>query len=216
MYVQVSGHAPRFADRVAEMLERVEHRPAISQADREAAYRLRYEAYLRQNLLNQRLDAMLYDEVYDKSPNSLISMTYIEGELASTVRVHVVTDEAAVSPALDVFPDVLGPRLREQNTLQKAAPSGPRQPLSLKLRYALAGELVRAVVHFVPRMAFDPEPLDVMPPGGRVELTPKVVVLDRFSGRRPPAVGLPGVEPAHDAAAQILRIGVEAHLACAG
>ncbi len=75
MYVQVSGHTPRFADRVAEMLECVEHRPAISQADREAAYRLRYEAYLRQNLLNQRLDAMLYDEVYDKSPNSLILMT---------------------------------------------------------------------------------------------------------------------------------------------
>ena len=117
MYVQVSGHAPRFADRVAEMLERVEHRPAISQADREAAYRLRYEAYLRQNLLNQRLDAMLYDEVYDKSPNSLISMTYIEGELASTVRVHVVTDEAAVSPALDVFPDVLAPRPRERRVI---------------------------------------------------------------------------------------------------
>ena len=86
MYIQVSGHAPRFADRVAEMLERVEHRPAICQADREAAYRLRYEAYLRQNLLNERRDATLYDEVYDKSPNSLITMTYIDGELASTVR----------------------------------------------------------------------------------------------------------------------------------
>jgi hypothetical protein len=111
MSIQASGHAPRFADRVAEMLERVEHRPAMCEADREAAYRLRYEAYLRQNLLNERLDAMLYDEVYDKSPNSLITMTYIEGELASTVRVHVITDEAAVSPALDVFPDVLAPRL---------------------------------------------------------------------------------------------------------
>ena len=117
MYVQVSGHARCFADRVAAMLERVEHRPAMSQADREAAYRLRYEAYLRQNLLNQRLDAMLYDAVYDKSPNSLILMTYIEGELASTVRVHVVTDELAVSPALDVFPDVLAPRLRERRVM---------------------------------------------------------------------------------------------------
>ncbi len=112
MSVQASGHSLRFADRVARILERVEHRPAISQADREAAYRLRYEAYLRQNLLDQRLDAMLYDEVYDKSPNSLTTMTYIEGELASTVRVHVVSEEAAVSPALDVFPDVLAPRLR--------------------------------------------------------------------------------------------------------
>jgi hypothetical protein len=62
MYVHASGHSPRFADRVAKMLERVEHRPAMCQADRKAAYRLRYEAYLRENLLNQRLDAMLYDE----------------------------------------------------------------------------------------------------------------------------------------------------------
>ncbi|HEX9169117.1 MAG TPA: hypothetical protein VF886_09355, partial [Roseiarcus sp.] len=66
-----------------------------------------------QNLLNQRLEAMLYDEVYDQGPNQLTTMTYIDGELASTVRVHVIADEAAVSPALDVFPDVLAPRLRE-------------------------------------------------------------------------------------------------------
>ena len=112
MGVQVSGHAPRFADRVAAMLERVEHRPAIHRADREAAYRLRYEAYLRQNLLNERLDSVLYDEIYDESPNSLTTITYIDGELASTVRLHVVNDEAAVSPALDVFPDVLAPRLK--------------------------------------------------------------------------------------------------------
>lgn len=111
MDVHVSGHARRFSDRVAAMLERVEHRPAIRRADREAAYRLRYEAYLRQNLLNERLDSMLYDEVYDESPNSLTTMTYIDGELASTVRVHVVNTEAAVSPAVDVFPDVLAPRL---------------------------------------------------------------------------------------------------------
>ena len=117
MYIQASSHAPRFADRVAEMLGRVEHRPAICQADREAAYRLRYEAYLRQNLLNERLDATLYDEVYDKSPNSLITMTYIDGELASTVRVHIITDEAAISPALDVFPDVLEARLRERRVI---------------------------------------------------------------------------------------------------
>ena len=113
----VSGRAQRFADRIAAMLERVEHRPAISPADREAAYRLRYEAYLRQNLLNERLDAMLYDEVYDESPNSIGVLTYIDGELSSTVRVHIVSDEASVSPARDVFPDVLAPHLRERRVI---------------------------------------------------------------------------------------------------
>ena len=117
MYVHALGHSPRFADRVAKMLERVEHRPAMCQADRKAAYRLRYEAYLRENLLNQRLDAMLYDEVYDASPNSLTTVTYVDGELASTVRVHVITDKEGVSPARDVFPDVVTPYLRAQRVI---------------------------------------------------------------------------------------------------
>lgn len=112
MDAHVSGEASRFADRVAKMLERVEHRAAIRLADREAAYRLRYEAYLKQNLLSERVDSMLYDEAYDESPNSLTTLTYIDGELASTVRMHVLNDEAAVSPALDVFPDVLAPLLK--------------------------------------------------------------------------------------------------------
>lgn len=112
MDVHVSGRAQRFADRIAAMLERVEHRPAVTRADREAAYRLRYEAYLRQHLLNERLDAMLYDEVYDESPNSIGVLTYIDGELASTVRVHIVQNEASISPARDVFPEVLAPHLK--------------------------------------------------------------------------------------------------------
>jgi hypothetical protein len=77
MHVHASDHSSRFADRAAKMLERVEHRPALSRGDREAAYRLRYDAYLRQNLLNPRIDAILYDEVYDESPNSLTTLTYI-------------------------------------------------------------------------------------------------------------------------------------------
>jgi hypothetical protein len=117
MEVHTPGQAPRFADRVAAMLERVEHRPALRRADREEAYRLRYEAYLKQNLLNERLDAMLYDEVYDESPNSLTTLTYIDGELASTVRVHAVNDEAVASPARDVFPDVLAPRLKGRRVI---------------------------------------------------------------------------------------------------
>ena len=121
MHVHASGHSSRFADRAAKMLERVEHRPALCRADREAAYRLRYDAYLRQNLLNPRIDAILYDEVYDESPNSLTTLTYIEGELASTVRLHAMADEVAVSPAHDVFPDVLGPLLRRHRVIIEPA-----------------------------------------------------------------------------------------------
>lgn len=112
MGVQAFTFAPRFADRVARLLQRVEHRAALNPAEREAAYRLRYEAYLRQNLLSPRLDAMLHDELYDQSPNALTTLTFIDGALASTVRVHVVADGCSSSPTRDVFPDVLDPHLR--------------------------------------------------------------------------------------------------------
>jgi hypothetical protein len=121
MHVHASGNSSRFADRAAKLLERVEHRPALCPADREAAYRLRYDAYLRQNLLNPRIDAILYDEVYDESPNSLTTLTYIDGELASTVRLHAMADEVAISPAHDVFPDVLGPLLRRRRVIIEPA-----------------------------------------------------------------------------------------------
>ena len=60
---------------------------------------------------------MLYDEVYDASPNSLTTVTYVDGELASTVRVHVVADKEGVSPARDVFPDVVTPHLRARRVI---------------------------------------------------------------------------------------------------
>jgi hypothetical protein len=132
MDVHALSHSSRFADRVARMLERVEHRPALCRADREAAYRLRYEAYLRENLLNPRVDAILYDEVYDDSPNSLTMMTYFEGELASTVRVQVVADEFAASPACDVFPDVLAPHLRAHRVIIEPSRLAARADVAMR------------------------------------------------------------------------------------
>jgi hypothetical protein len=108
----VRSTTSRFSDRVLRLLERVEHRCAYTRAEKEAAYRLRYEAYIRQGLIEPRLDGRLYDEAYDDAPNAWITTTFIDGELASTVRVHVATDENSVLPSLSVFSDVLMPHLR--------------------------------------------------------------------------------------------------------
>ena len=111
MDIRAADRSSRFAERVAKMLERVEFRPAVSAAERDAAYRLRYDAYLRRNLLTPRVDEQLYDERYDLIPSALTTVTYIDGEIASTVRLHVFADPETVSPANDVFPDVLHPLL---------------------------------------------------------------------------------------------------------
>lgn len=117
MIIDIGADSQRFADRFAKLLENVEYRCAVSPADREAVYRLRYEVYLRQNLLNPRLEGMLYDERYDNGSNAFTIMMNVEGQLASTIRVHVVTSESPTSPASDVFPDIVSPLLQAGRTV---------------------------------------------------------------------------------------------------
>ncbi len=89
MDAQIAGTPSRFSDRVLRFLERVEHRVARTPAEKEAVFRLRYEAYIRNGLVEPRADGRLYDERYDDAPNAWITMTFIDGELAATTRVNL-------------------------------------------------------------------------------------------------------------------------------
>jgi hypothetical protein len=106
------GAISPFSDRVLRLLERVEHRCAKTPAEKEAAYRIRYDAYLRQQLIDPRASQQLFDEDYDNASNAWITLTYIDGELASTVRVNVASDENGSLPSLSTFSDVIMPYLR--------------------------------------------------------------------------------------------------------
>lgn len=102
----------RFAERILRLMERVEHRVAKSDAEREAVFRLRYEAYLKNGLLPPRADQRLHDERYDDAPNARIVMTFVDGELAGTTRVNVSAGLNDPLPALGVYPDIIAPHLR--------------------------------------------------------------------------------------------------------
>jgi hypothetical protein len=112
MDVGVGGATSRFSDRVLRLLERVEHRRAHSRAEKDAVYRLRYDAYIRQGLIEPRADGRLYDKAIDDAPNAWITTTFIDGELASTVRVHVGADENDALPSLGAYSDLIMPHLR--------------------------------------------------------------------------------------------------------
>src|ERR1019366_4018958 len=92
--------ASRFSERVLQLLERVEHRCADTRTEKEAVYQLPYEDYVRQGLIDPRADGRLYDKPLDDAPNAWITTTFIDGDLASTVRVHVATDENGALPSL--------------------------------------------------------------------------------------------------------------------
>jgi hypothetical protein len=117
MEAGVAGTTSRFSDRVLRLLERVEHRCAETQSEREAVYRLRYEAYIREGLVPPRADGRLYDRALDDTPNAWITTTFIDGELACTVRVHVASDENGALPSLGAYSDEIAPHLRMRRTI---------------------------------------------------------------------------------------------------
>src|SRR5712691_2276149 len=81
--------------------------------------------------------------------------------------------------------------------------------LLARFRQALLRQAVGALVEIVAGVAAHPVPAHVVLLEGRVEPLPQIDVLDRLAVGGAPAVALPLLDPAGDAAAQILAVGVE-------
>jgi hypothetical protein len=96
--------------RKAELLDRIDYRLAETEADKETIYRLRYRAYLHEGAIEPRSDCRLRDR-FDDLPNSWIFGIYMDGELASSLRISVATPDNPDTPAVDAFGDLLGPEL---------------------------------------------------------------------------------------------------------
>jgi len=103
-------------DRLLELLDRIDYRLAITDEDREAVFRLRYDAYTREDGVSTRFDRRLSDR-YDDLDNTTVYGMFIDGVLATTIRVSVVTAETPDCPAWEVYPDLLEPFLKEGKVL---------------------------------------------------------------------------------------------------
>ena len=100
------------ARRIAQIWGNVEYRRMVDPEDRAAAYRLRYEGYLREGKIEPHPSRMLSD-AYDELPNTDTYGIYICGRLVSTLRMCVVTPECPKSPSVTAFGDALLDRVRE-------------------------------------------------------------------------------------------------------
>jgi hypothetical protein len=101
-----------FSGRAASVLERIEHKCAVTKEDEERVYRLRYMAYSQPSRIRASDNGRLYDEDYDNSSNHYKIMTFLDTEFVSTFRIHVDSGDDAVLPSLATFRDVLSPILR--------------------------------------------------------------------------------------------------------
>lgn len=107
----VASRDSAFVRGVFATLERTEYRRCESGEDLEDIYRLRYDAYRLNDLVPENPDRMVTDE-FDDLPNCHRFGIYIDGHLASTIRLHAVTAATPYSPSTSVYPEQLLPRLR--------------------------------------------------------------------------------------------------------
>src|SRR5581483_20259 len=98
--------AGSFIDRVDRLLERTDYRRADTAEERSAIFRLRHEAYLREGAIVPRLSGEFTDP-FDDEENAWIFGVYVDGALASSIRLNITVPGASRFPTLDVFPDAL-------------------------------------------------------------------------------------------------------------
>jgi hypothetical protein len=107
----VENQNSTFVDRVFRLLERVEYRRADSEDEKRAIYRMRHDAYRRAGTVDLGPSGLFHDPL-DEEPNAWLVGLYIDGELASALRLHVSTNASSLLPAAAAFPDVIRPYLQ--------------------------------------------------------------------------------------------------------
>jgi hypothetical protein len=96
--------------RSVDPLENIDYRRADTAEEKEQIYRLRYRAYLREGAILPSESGRVTDR-YDDLPNNFTFGVYIDGELASSIRISVLTSEWRGSPSSEMFSDLLHPEL---------------------------------------------------------------------------------------------------------
>ncbi len=105
-----------FSDRIFDALERVDYRRVESAEDREAIYRMRYDAYLREGAIAPDFSKRLADR-FEELENTWTFGVYIDGLLASSFRLHVAQAGSTDTPAMEVFPEILKSEIEAGKTI---------------------------------------------------------------------------------------------------
>lgn len=141
-----------FSERISALLEKVDYRLAVTDEDRDAIYRLRYDAYLKEGAIPPSF-ARRFSDKYDDLDNCLSYAVFVDGELAASLRLHVASASYPKLPALGVFADILVPRLEAGLTIidptrfvidQAIARRHPELPYVTTRIGWMAGEYFRA------------------------------------------------------------------------
>ncbi len=107
---QPQSSASRFAVTLIDLLDRVEYRRVSIDEQFDPVYRLRYEAYRREDFIPVNSQEITRDD-YDDADNCYCFGVYIDGTLVSSLRFHHVTKQNRISPSRTIWPEILEPML---------------------------------------------------------------------------------------------------------
>ena len=99
-----------FSDRVSNLLGEVDYRIAETEADLDAIFRLRYEAYRREGFIHTNVSQTFSDD-YDETANGRIFGLYLDGHLVSSIRIHVASRASPDCPSFKTFSDIIQPEI---------------------------------------------------------------------------------------------------------
>jgi hypothetical protein len=107
-----SGAEPRASlfVRGGALFDRVDYRRMKTHEEKDQLYMMRYRAYRHGELIPPS-ESERYSDRYDNAPDAMTFGIYVDGELCSSIRLHVLTSERRVSFTTELFGDVLHPRL---------------------------------------------------------------------------------------------------------
>lgn len=99
-----------FSDRISNLLEEVDYRIAATESDLDAIFRLRYEAYRREGFIHANTSQTFSDD-YDETENGRIFGVYFDGQLVSSIRIHVASPAFPDCPSFKTFSDIIAPEI---------------------------------------------------------------------------------------------------------
>ncbi len=105
-----SPSASKFNGTLLEILDRVEYSRVRMDVVDNPVYRLRYEAYRREESVPFNDAGVVVDDL-DNAPNGMCFGVHIDGELVSSIRLHHVSARYPFGPSMKTHADILEPLL---------------------------------------------------------------------------------------------------------
>jgi hypothetical protein len=101
-----------FVEKVQNLIDRIEYRRVENRRQLDAILSLRYEAYIKEGALDPHPSGKLEDQ-FDEGAHVRNIGLFIDGDLVSALRLHILDDRQRGSPAMESFPEWVGPKLDE-------------------------------------------------------------------------------------------------------